>query len=451
VRGSLIICGRPDGRLSALATTESAVCLSVNQASSIQSLGGTCESITIGHNRFKLPLSAKGIFLPRNRPLFLCERLLVENDVKGEESAALNGNNDTARASAWFSWKSLRSRISSCFRRHGDFSTDLSLSRHLDTSLYPRVHKYRSAAALTGAYLNLDQSNKGAKEEDSTHQMNDLVDVSSPLTVHSSEEDDDDDHLLLEKHLAREIRERNWSNRARKIFQVLDLDRDGFIGEEEFIEGIQQLKAGFSPEQARQLFLLAETNSSEHMNYDKFLNLLEISDLDSCVKLPPSIRNAQGIIQIEPSQERYFGETLRKYNKASSDDGRIKEEVEFRLAKSQDFSQELYETRIASIQRFVAMVVLFHQMGMRVRDFFAMISFGWLSYRFDRTHSIMRIASTASPVSGADVLQRMQHIQLMKKVHHSIHVISVAYLHYKARKERLQIMLLQQESSLSSK
>jgi hypothetical protein len=32
-------------------------CLSVNQASSIQSLGGTCESITIGHNKSKLPLS----------------------------------------------------------------------------------------------------------------------------------------------------------------------------------------------------------------------------------------------------------------------------------------------------------------------------------------------------------------------------------------------------------
>jgi len=74
VRGTLAIFGRPDGRLSALSTAEISVCLSVNQASSIQSHGGTCESITIGHNPSKLPLSKAGIFLRRHRPLFLCER-----------------------------------------------------------------------------------------------------------------------------------------------------------------------------------------------------------------------------------------------------------------------------------------------------------------------------------------------------------------------------------------
>ena len=95
VRGSLLICGRPDGRLPALTSLEgvyiaqrifllllhrctshqfylttsfhpyppASTCLSVNQASSIQSLGGTCESITIGHNKSKLPLSHKAIYL----------------------------------------------------------------------------------------------------------------------------------------------------------------------------------------------------------------------------------------------------------------------------------------------------------------------------------------------------------------------------------------------------
>jgi len=55
----------------------------VNQASSIQSIGGTCESITIGHNRSELPLSYKGIFLDTHRPQFLCEKLLDENDEEG--------------------------------------------------------------------------------------------------------------------------------------------------------------------------------------------------------------------------------------------------------------------------------------------------------------------------------------------------------------------------------
>ena len=39
VRGTLFVCGRPDGRLSSLSSSETAVCLSVNQACSIQSMG----------------------------------------------------------------------------------------------------------------------------------------------------------------------------------------------------------------------------------------------------------------------------------------------------------------------------------------------------------------------------------------------------------------------------
>ena len=68
VRGSLLICGRPDGRLTALTSAECAVNLSVNQASSIQSMGGTCESITIGHNPSKLGLTKMNIALPTYRP-----------------------------------------------------------------------------------------------------------------------------------------------------------------------------------------------------------------------------------------------------------------------------------------------------------------------------------------------------------------------------------------------
>ena len=80
VRGSLLVCGRPDGRLTALTTLEASTCLAVNQASSIQSLGGTCESITIGHNMSKLPLTKKAIFLETHRPRFLCEKVLGDAD-----------------------------------------------------------------------------------------------------------------------------------------------------------------------------------------------------------------------------------------------------------------------------------------------------------------------------------------------------------------------------------
>jgi hypothetical protein len=52
VRGALLAVGRPDGRLNALTSAENTICLSVNQASSIQNYGVTCESITVGHSPF---------------------------------------------------------------------------------------------------------------------------------------------------------------------------------------------------------------------------------------------------------------------------------------------------------------------------------------------------------------------------------------------------------------
>jgi hypothetical protein len=118
VRGGLLACGRPDGRLMALTSNESCVCLSVNQASSIQNMNQTCsphpscrlrqqrpfgdinksrsrktltshgqesvhlpfpppltpsaprrcETMTIGHNPYPLALAKHSIFLKVARP-----------------------------------------------------------------------------------------------------------------------------------------------------------------------------------------------------------------------------------------------------------------------------------------------------------------------------------------------------------------------------------------------
>jgi hypothetical protein len=60
-RGTLLLTGRPDGRLSALTSAEATICLLINQASSIQSIGGTCESIAIGHNPADMSLTMGNI------------------------------------------------------------------------------------------------------------------------------------------------------------------------------------------------------------------------------------------------------------------------------------------------------------------------------------------------------------------------------------------------------
>ena len=82
------------------------------------------------------------------------------------------------------------------------------------------------------------------------------------------------------------------------------------------------------------------------------------------------------------------------------------------------------------------MTVMFHEMGSRVQRFFPRLSFGYLGYRMDRTHSIMRIATTASPVSGSDVRERMDTIKLKITIKKAVGIISAAWYTYRQKEGR---------------
>jgi len=62
------------------------------------------------------------------------------------------------------------------------------------------------------------------------------------------------------------------------------------------------------------------------------------------------------------------------------------------------------------------------------------VPLGFLGYRMNRTHSIMSIATTASPVSGADARDRKQATFYTEKIHYLAQLIESAWLSYKARK-----------------
>ena len=173
----------------------------------------------------------------------------------------------------------------------------------------------------------------------------------------------------------------------------------------------------------------------------EFIHMMKLPQMDIAYMCEPSIRDEYGVIQVRASDESYFGEHVMQGVEQSQF---AQNPALTGATKSQDFAQELYESRIASMQRFVAMTVMFHEMGRRVEAFFRKMSFGLLGYRYDRTHSIMRIATTASPVSGADVRERMRVLQMLKKIHHSVHVISIAYIQYRQNKEKRRLSELEQ-------
>ena len=52
------------------------------------------------------------------------------------------------------------------------------------------------------------------------------------------------------------------------------------------------------------------------------------------------------------------------------------------------------------MQRLLGFCVLFHSLGEHVAAFWPRWSFGLLGYDMSRSQSIMRVATTASPVEG---------------------------------------------------
>jgi hypothetical protein len=221
----------------------------------------------------------------------------------------------------------------------------------------------------------------------------------------TAEERLDEEDPMVGNIVEEAIREKKFSDDARNLFHAFDQKGHGVLDEEQFIEGARKHKRVLSEDALISLFRLHNQDGTDRIDYHEFLKLMKDSGLGSDVKLPPSDRDERGMIQIKESKEKYFGENIRKYNA-----GKSNQELALKAATSQHLVQELYESRVASLQPFLAMTVMFHQMGKCVEGFLDRIFFGFLGYRMDQTHSVMRITTTASPVSGADIKEQMRHL-----------------------------------------
>jgi len=295
-RGTLLAVGRPDGRCNALTGAENAVCLAVNQASSIQHLDVCCESITVGHNNYMLPLSSNHLELrDHGRPLFISERILAKD---------------------------------------------------LDNGISP--------ASILGLLENM-------KSKDPMGESVSNVDVSSM-----------DAQTVVEQHM----------HKSR-----------------------HKVKSGMHPS--------------------------------------PSVEEIDNVPEYFE-----FGEKLRKL---------FPNDSSIQLMEKQTLPQRMYETRMASLQRCVAFMVLFHEMGRRVQRFWPAVSFGRLRYDMDRTQSIMRIATTASPVSGMDVHAKMLQMAVDKQKANLLSMVIRAvrkwkrFAHHTTHvRMREQLKLLNHNSSLDA-
>jgi hypothetical protein len=345
VRGSLLACGRPDGRLLSHTSSEASVCLSVNQASSIQNLGSTCESITIGHNPFKLPLTAFSIFLGGCRKKFLCEKAL---DAEGLTIL------------------------------------DKSIKMPVDIVSNPS----KSAEDLMDRIKKADQA--GKKRLSITSQ--------SSFMLKNMATADQQPQVSVGSILG------SYSNYITKAPGVDKDKEDGVTSEatpqtfgRDFGEGTKKMRASLKPAN-----LSARKGETVENGFDGDIAGGKLAH----------VLHAQNTVMGEEEQKQiandvFYGEHLH----------RLFPNVPLpRLIEEQTVAMRLYESRVASCQRLVSFFVMFHAMGKRVEDWWPAVSFGLLNYDMSRTHSIMRIATTASPVSGAEVRHRMVHLHTEKMV-----------------------------------
>jgi hypothetical protein len=104
------------------------------------------------------------------------------------------------------------------------------------------------------------------------------------------------------------------------------------------------------------IFQEADLDGGGTLDFDEFSMIAKIPEVEVLGKLGVQNRDERGLLHVEQSMEAFFGEELRK--------NAPKGVGAFLMSQSQNLSMELYESRIASMQRFVSMTVMFHQVSL---------------------------------------------------------------------------------------
>lgn len=335
--------------------------------------------MTIGHNPSKMSSTVNDIFIGNNRPQFLCERLVETSDGYPLKDDSFVDDSAVSNRSRKF-------------------------SRRPEV---PEGPLEKSALELKGVYGNM--------------QKPDIEEVGGESTVFTFANQTEQD--VLDTMLS----ERQGTHMMREIFDQLDTRDIGVVGVDAIVGMNREANGQLSDEQMRQVIKRVSKGRRDGLiTFAEFCKISNLPDVEVLREIQISAPvDGTGLVTIQATQEDYFGQDARRKSSLKVED--------FSLAASQHFAMELYESRIASLERFVSMCVMFHEMGRRVENFFSKWSLGFAGYRMDRTHSIMRVATTASPVSGADVRERMETLQVRARIQNSIRVIESSWSRYQKR------------------
>ena len=205
----------------ALTSAEATTCLSVSQASSIQSIGGTCESITIGHNRCGLSLAHDNLYLPTCRPKYLCERLLEEEAGRDIEDLNTSPHSLLGIFMGWkrcLVWEENESKKAQGHTSRRRMTIDKMVA---DKGLFKR-RATLNQKMLENELMCLDEEEE-TMDEDVTESVSESCDI-APLEKKSSLQAFMDVYSKQNKSILLQGKE------IEDVFSTLDRSRHGTIG-----------------------------------------------------------------------------------------------------------------------------------------------------------------------------------------------------------------------------
>ena len=387
VRGSLLAVGRPDARLNALTTADNATCLAINQACAITNLGSGCEAITIGHHANKPDMVDTCLVLPATRPKFISE-LAMHDDVHLEGPLHAQNGGQIRRD------RGLRDRLKrQAGTPPGTPSSTPNSSQHGPATSNSSQH----GPAASNSSQHGPASSRGGDvkwDRSMTSDTQSRPSGSSPALRPPAV-----DRSNRRESVAISL-SKSFVKRAASVSQA---------SSSLFTTGDEQLESSASPMamlgQMAALRKCAEadqgaTPSKVHAR----LQTLAPADDSFHQRMKAEFSRMRARMTVPKLREPFVGAWMQH--------SRAMEHLSVaQIVDRQRNLQQLYETRFAALQRMVAFMVLFHAMGKAVQDFWPRVSCGLLGYDMSRSQSMLRVASTAAPVSGSEVRDRILELE----------------------------------------
>lgn len=337
-RGTLIAVGRTDGRLFSQSKGESWILMAMQQCKAIMHLGSGPEIISVGHNPYRNNnVLSNHITLNTVRPPFLCEKLSELDKLQTTEPMTL------------------AAAVKELDRNTTSHASALSKFSQRDSAL-PMPGAMPSVQRAVGKhYLERLAPTELRSAQSSLQQM--LERACSAMVF-----DEASRHGDLSRHELSYHSVHNLADRSRH--------GAGVFGEQS-LHGIDTRFLNQTP--------LPQSPNPSHnvaaMQSDKNDDSIHsVMSLEMLVEAGPAALD-RAIDQL------HDGYLLQLFDKTA-------------------VLERWYEHRHASLERYIAFLVLFHQMASRVASFFP------LNFNVARSQSQLRVATTAAPISAAEVQQK---------------------------------------------